>query len=145
MTSGVMTTLGMMVGLSASTHSKIAVLGGIIAISIADAFSDAVGMHISEESENVHSTRDIWEATLSTLISKFVFALSFVVPVLFLDLEPAILVSICWGMLLVTLFSWYMGKQQGVRILRVVLEHVAIVILVIVITHYVGGWVATLY
>lgn len=145
MTSGVMTTLGMMVGLSASTHSKIAVLGGIIAISIADAFSDAVGMHISEESENVHSTRDIWEATLSTLISKFVFALSFVVPVLFLDLEPAILVSICWGMLLVTLFSWYMGKQQGVRILRMVLEHVAIVILVIVITHYVGGWVATLY
>ncbi len=140
-----MTTLGMMVGLSASTHSKIAVLGGIIAISIADAFSDAVGMHISEESENVHSTRDIWEATLSTLISKFVFALSFVVPVLFLDLEPAILLCICWGMLLVTLFSWYMGKQQGVRILRVVLEHVAIVILVIVITHYVGGWVATLY
>lgn len=140
-----MTTLGMMVGLSASTHSKIAVLGGIIAISIADAFSDAVGMHISEESENVHSTRDIWEATLSTLISKFVFALSFVVPVLFLDLEPAILLSICWGMLLVTLFSWYMGKQQGVRILQVVLEHVAIVILVIVITHYVGGWVATLY
>lgn len=145
LTSGVMTTLGMMVGLSASTHSKIAVLGGIIAISIADAFSDAVGMHISEESENVHSTRDIWEATLSTLISKFVFALSFVVPVLFLDLEPAILLSICWGMLLVTLFSWYMGKQQGVRILQVVLEHVAIVILVIVITHYVGGWVATLY
>ena len=36
--SGVITTLGMMVGLSASTQSRIAVIGGIIAIAIADAF-----------------------------------------------------------------------------------------------------------
>lgn len=42
LTSGVITTLGMMVGLHSSTHSKLAVIGGIIAIAIADAFSDAV-------------------------------------------------------------------------------------------------------
>ena len=47
LTSGVITTLGMMVGLNASTGSRTAVIGGIIAIAIADAFSDAVGMHIS--------------------------------------------------------------------------------------------------
>ena len=46
LTSGVITTLGMMVGLNASTGSRTAVIGGIIAIAIADAFSDAVGMHI---------------------------------------------------------------------------------------------------
>ncbi|MBW2566218.1 MAG: VIT1/CCC1 transporter family protein, partial [Deltaproteobacteria bacterium] len=67
--SGVITTLGMMVGLSASTQSRLAVIGGIIAIAIADAFSDAVGMHISEESENRHTEKEIWESTLSTLAS----------------------------------------------------------------------------
>jgi VIT1/CCC1 family predicted Fe2+/Mn2+ transporter len=142
LSSGVITTLGMMVGLSASTQSKIAVTGGIIAIAIADAFSDAVGIHISEESENHHSTRDIWEATISTLVSKFFFAISFLVPLLLFEFSVAIFVSIFWGMLLVVVFSWYLAIQQGVKPYRVVLEHMTIVILVIFITHYTGRWIA---
>lgn len=54
LTSGVITTLGMMVGLNASTKSELAVIGGIIAIAIADAFSDAAGIHVAEEAENRH-------------------------------------------------------------------------------------------
>jgi VIT1/CCC1 family predicted Fe2+/Mn2+ transporter len=145
LTSGVITTLGMMVGLSASTRSQVAVIGGIIAISIADAFSDAVGMHISEEAEEHHSTREVWEATFSTLFFKFFFALSFIVPVLIFGLSMAILVSILWGVSLVVIFSWYLGVQQGAKVYKVVLEHLTIMLLVIVITHFVGEWIATLY
>ncbi|UCF57762.1 MAG: hypothetical protein JSW15_04700 [Deltaproteobacteria bacterium] len=145
LTSGVITTLGMMVGLNASTGSKIAVIGGIIAIAIADAFSDAVGMHISAEAENHHSTIEIWEATFSTLLSKFLFALTFLVPVLVFELHTAILVSIFWGVSLVVIFSWHLAKLQGVRTYKVILEHVAIVVLVIFITHYVGGWIGTFW
>ena len=145
LTSGVITTLGMMVGLNASTGSRTAVIGGIIAIAIADAFSDAVGMHISEEAENHHSTKEVWEATFSTLFSKFLFALTFVVPVLMFQLSTAIYVSVCWGVSLVIIFSWHLANLQGSKIYRVVLEHVAIVGLVILITHYVGRWIATLY
>jgi VIT1/CCC1 family predicted Fe2+/Mn2+ transporter len=145
LTSGVITTLGMMVGLNASTGSRTAVLGGIIAIAIADAFSDAVGMHISEEAQDHHSTREVWEATFSTLLSKFLFALTFVVPVLVFQLSTAIFVSVCWGASLVVIFSWHLARVQDSKIYRVVLEHVAIVGLVIIITHYVGRWIATLY
>jgi len=59
LTSGIITTLGLMVGLNAGTHSKIVVIGGILSIAIADAFSDALGMHISEEAENQHSNKEI--------------------------------------------------------------------------------------
>jgi VIT1/CCC1 family predicted Fe2+/Mn2+ transporter len=135
LTSGVITTLGMMVGLSASTGSRTAVIGGIIAIAIADAFSDAVGIHISEEAENHHST----------LFSKFLFALTFVVPVLVFQLSMAIFVSVCWGVSLVIIFSWHLAKLQGSKTYTVILEHVAIVGLVILITHFVGRWIATLY
>jgi VIT1/CCC1 family predicted Fe2+/Mn2+ transporter len=140
--SGVVTTLGMMVGLNASTHSKLAVIGGIIATAIADAFSDAMGIHIAEESENRHSTREIWEATLSTWTSKFLFALTFVVPVLVFKLDAAIAVSVIWGLSLIITFSYHMATQQGVKPYKVVLEHVAIVVMVIIITHYAGKWVA---
>ena len=42
LTSGVITTLGLLVGLNSSTHSKMVVLGGILVIAIADALSDLV-------------------------------------------------------------------------------------------------------
>jgi hypothetical protein len=72
MTSAVITTLGLMVGLHSGTHSRVVVLGGILTIAIADAFSDALGIHVSEESENVHSVRQIWGATIATFLSKSV-------------------------------------------------------------------------
>jgi hypothetical protein len=59
LTSGIITTLGLMVGLSSGTHLKLAVIGGILTIAIADSFSDAMGIHVSEESENIHTTKEI--------------------------------------------------------------------------------------
>jgi len=49
LTSGVITALGLMVGLNAGTHSRLAVIGGILTLAIADSFSDALGIHFSEE------------------------------------------------------------------------------------------------
>ena len=51
LTSGIITTLGMMVGLHSSTHSDKVVIGGILIIAVADAMSDALGIHISEETD----------------------------------------------------------------------------------------------
>lgn len=56
-TSGVITTLGLMVGLHAGPHSKLAVIGGVL--TIADALSDAMGIHVAEESENTHTKREV--------------------------------------------------------------------------------------
>lgn len=137
--SGVITTLGMIVGLNASTQSRIAVLGAIFTIAIADAFSDALGVHVSEESENIHSTKEIWESTIYTFISKFIFALTFAVPVLLFSLAWAIIISIAWGLFLIAVFSYYIGKNgDNKKAWPVVLEHLAIAILVIIITNSVG-------
>jgi VIT1/CCC1 family predicted Fe2+/Mn2+ transporter len=144
LTSGIITTLGLMVGLHSGTHLKLVVVGGILTIAIADAFSDALGIHISEESENKHTPREIWESTISTFLSKFIFALTFIIPVLLFQLSMAVIISVFWGLSMITVFSWYMAKQQGVRPYKVISEHLFIAVLVITITHYVGGWVATL-
>lgn len=144
LTSAVITTLGLMVGLHSGTGSKLVVLGGVITIAIADAFSDALGIHVSEESENVHTTRQIWSATIATFMAKFIFALTFVVPVLLLPLFTAIIVSLVWGLSILTVLSYFIAKAQGERPWKIVGEHVLIAIVVIAITHWVGDWVATL-
>lgn len=143
LTSGIITTLGLIVGLHSGTHSKLVIIGGVLVIAIADALSDALGIHISEESENKHTPREIWESTIATFLSKFIFALTFVIPILLLPLFTAIIVSIIWGLSLIGVFSYFMAKQQNAKPLHVILEHVIIAMVVIVTTHYVGEWVAT--
>jgi len=97
LTSGVITTLGLMVGLHSGTNSEIAVLSGIITIAVADGLSDALGIHISEESENVHTEKQIWAATISTFMVKFCVALTFIVPVLLLALSLAVIINLIQG------------------------------------------------
>jgi len=144
LTSGIITTLGLIMGLHASTHSASVVLGGILIIAIADAMSDAFGIHISEESSKKTSKEDIKKSTISTFLTKFVIALTFIAPVLLLDLYPAIIVSIIWGLLLISIFSYYIAKIKGKRPYKVVLEHLVVAILVVIITHYVGIFVSGL-
>ena len=142
-TSGVITTLGMVVGVNASTSSRLAVIAAIISIAIADAFSDAVAMHVSEESEGVHTRKDVWEATMATFLTKFAFAMTFVIPIWFLALDIAVLVDIIWGLLIMTVFNIFLARSQDERVLRVVFEHLTIAIVVVLITYTAGSFLST--
>lgn len=145
LTSATITTLGLMVGLHAGTHSRLAVIGGILTIAIADAFSDALGIHVSEESENIHSRKEIWATTIYTFISKFIFALTFAVPVLLLKLHTAIVVSIAWGLAMLCIFSYRMAREQEEPAWKVVAEHLIIALLVIVLTYFAGNWISSVF
>lgn len=144
LTSAVITTLGLMVGLHSGTHSKIVVLAGILTIAIADAFSDALGIHISKEAEDKHTNKEIWGATVATFMTKFLFAITFAVPVLLLSITTAIIVSLAWGLLILTALSYIMAKSQGKPAWMIVTEHLLIAIIVIAITHWVGDFIGTL-
>jgi len=145
LTSGIITTLGLMVGLNSGTHSRLAVIGGILTIAIADAFSDALGIHISEESEGKHSTKEVWQSTLSTFFSKFFFALTFLVPVLLFQLTTAVIVSIVWGLLALATLSYNIAKEQRSRPWKVISEHLGIAVVVIIATHLIGTGIAAVF
>ena len=145
MTSAVITTLGLMVGLGSGTHSRSVVLAGVLTIAIADAFSDALGIHVSEESRGGgQSQGQIWGSTFAAFFAKLLFALTFSVPVLLLELGTALLVSLAWGLLLLTLLSCRIAVARGERRLKIVLEHLTIAVVVIAATHLVGMWISRL-
>jgi VIT1/CCC1 family predicted Fe2+/Mn2+ transporter len=142
LTSAIITTLGLLVGLYSSTKSVLAVIGGIVVIAVADALSDALGMHISEEGEAKHTARGIWEATVFTLLSKFIFATTFAVPVLLFELSTAVMICVLWGLLLITIVSYVIAKETKQNPSLVIAEHVLISVLVVVISYLVGLWVS---
>ena len=143
--SGVITTLVMIVGLNSATHLRIAVLGGIISIAVADAFSDAFGIHISEESQNNHREKQIWKETVITFFSKFLVAMSFLIPFLLLPIDTAITVCIIWGLFLITIYSIYLAHIEKKKTFNVVSEHLSIAIIVIIITHFVGDFISIIF
>lgn len=142
LTSGVITTVGLIVGLHAGTHSRLAVIGGVVTIAIADALSDALGIHIAEESRDGRTHSHIWGATVATFLSKFLMSGTFLIPILFLGLGAAVLVCVIWGLLVVIGISDLLARSRGEGRLKTIAEHLLISIAVIVVTHYVGVWVS---
>jgi len=140
-TSGVITTLGLITGLNAGTHSMTAVIGGIFVIAVADSMSDALGIHLAEESDPNATTHHIWSATISTFVNKFIFAISFAVPLLLLPLDQAVIASLVWGMLVIVVLSYFLARAQNASPVLIVAEHLGIAILVVVLSHLIGAWV----
>ena len=142
-TSGVITTVGLIVGLNSGTRSITAVLGGILVIAVADAMSDALGIHLAEESDPDMSHNHVWSATIMTFLTKFVFSISFAVPLLLLPLSTAVVVSVVWGMLVIVVLSYFLARTQNESPLAIIAEHLGIALLVVFFSHYIGVWVST--
>ncbi len=143
LTSGVITTLGLIIGLETGTGSPVAVLGGILTIAVADALSDALGIHISQESDKRNPPANVWASTISTFIIKFVVALTFAIPVIMLPLDLAITICIVWGLSIISALSYYVAKRQNENPLAVIGEHLSIAVIVLLVAALVGNFVAT--
>lgn len=141
LTSGIITTLGLIIGLNSGTRSQMVIISGILTIAIADSLSDALGIHISEESKGDQKHKQVWEATLFTFIGKFLFGLSFLIPILVFDLNTAIIVSVIWGIFLLSISSYYIARKNKNTPWKVIGEHLIIAALVIIATHYTGEWI----
>ena len=137
-TSGIITTLGVMIGLNSITGLKLAVMGGILTVAIADAFSDALGIHNSEESLKRNTRKSIWIATVSTFFSKLIIAMSFLIPVLLFPLATAIKINLIWGFSLLGIFGYIVAKIRKENPIKSIFTHIIIAMAVIIITHYTG-------
>lgn len=140
--SGVITTLGLIVGLFAGTESMAAVLGGIVIIGISDSMSDAFGIHLSEEARPDSTTRSVWTATLATLVTKFCMAITFAVPLLLLPLQQAVVACLIWGALVMILLSVFIARRQKQGAALIIAEHLGIAVIVVVLSWLVGNGIS---
>lgn len=138
LTSGIITTIGLMIGLYAGTKSIAVIVGGIFVIAIADSLSDAMGIHMVTEVDRKNSHRQIWESTISTFLFKLISTLSFIIPFLFLQVSTAIIVGIVWGVTLISVFSYYIAISKKKSPYRTIAEHLFITFIVIILTYHLG-------
>ena len=93
--------------------------------------------------ENTYTNKQVWASTVSTFLSKFFFALTFLIPVLLLDLSTAVIVSLIWGVSILAFLSYLIAKAQQENPWKVISEHLGITAVVIAITHTAGSWISS--
>jgi len=143
LTSGVITALGMIVGMFSATNSKLAVVASIITMAIADGLADGAGQHMSEEAEvengnPKHTQGEVWWSTLFTFLAVGGTILTFVPFFLIFPLKTAIFWGVGWGMLLLITFNYLLAKTNKESPFIVIVEHMALAVFVIVISYYAG-------
>jgi vacuolar iron transporter family protein len=137
LTSAVITTLGLMMGLYSSSADLTIIIVGIITIAIADSLSDAFGIHVSEETF-IKNHKNVWLATFATLLTKIILTLTFIVPFLIFEISRAIIVNISYGLLLLIVFNYYLAKSNHKSVWKTITEHLLIAIIVLFLTYFVG-------
>ena len=139
-TSGIMTNLGLIVGLDTLQHPKMSIIGAILVIALADNISDSMGIHLYKEHEATTS-REIWFSTLTNFLARFAVSLTFILIVAVLPIKPAVLCALVWGLTLLALMSYTSAKERGMNPCLAVIEYILISVIVVVCSKIAGHWI----
>ncbi len=140
-TSGIITTLGLIVGLETLTNSITTALAGIYIIAFADGLSDALGIHLSQESNKRIESNEVWASTIYTLLFKILIALSFTIPLVLYPSITGVILCVIWGYLLLGILSFIIAKRKNESPIGIIFEHWVIMTFILIITYLIGIYV----
>ena len=139
-TSAIITNLGLITGFAKVAHPQTIIIGGILAIALADNMSDSLGIHFYQESELINH-KEVWLSTLSNFFTRLLVSLTFIIWVIIFPIKLAVTFSIIWGLILLAIMSYMIAKARKVNPFMAVLEHLLIAVFVIIAGNSVGGWI----
>ena len=143
-TSSTVTSLGIIFGLLTSGNPKASVIGSLLVIAVADNIADSLGIHIFRESTATkpENTRMF---TISNFMTRFGITLTFVTLFALLPIDYAAISCAIIGISILAFLSYLIGVQRKTSILREVAIHLGIAIPVIIISHFLGQLIFTVF
>jgi hypothetical protein len=143
-TSSTGTSLGIIFGLLSSGNPKASVIGSLLVIAVADNIADSLGIHIYRETTATkkENTRMF---TISNFLTRFGITFTFVALFAFLPLNYAAAFCVAIGFGILIFLSYLIGVQRKTSTIKEVLIHLGIAIPVIVISHFLGQLIFTIF
>jgi len=140
-TAAIVTSMALIVGLDAATASRNAIVGSLLIIAIADNLTDALGVHVYQESERL-APREAFRTTVTNFLARLLASLSFIGLMLLVPLPLAIRVAIAWGLGLLAVLSLWLARARGVAAVPEIAKHCAVAVAVIAFSRFIGTWIA---
>jgi vacuolar iron transporter family protein len=137
-TSAIITNIALIIGLNTAANAKLAIIGSLLVIGLADNFSDSLGIHIYQESEGL-AKKDVWILTFTNFFSRLIISLGFILIILFFPLSLAVIFSLIYGLLVLSAVSYLIALDRKMSIRFTILEHLIIAIVVIILSKFLGA------
>lgn len=137
-TSAIITNLALIIGLDSAVNAKLSIVGSLMVIAIADNISDSLGIHIFQESEGV-AVQQVWISTFTNFFSRLLISLGFIFIIICLPLSMAVVVSVVYGLLVLSTVSFIIAKNKKINPWHSIIEHLIIAGIVIFASKYFGG------
>lgn len=109
-------------------------------IALADNLSDSFGIHIYQESEHV-GKKEVWLSTLTNFLTRLFVSLTFIILIITLPIRLAVVCSVFWGLLVLTVMTYTIAKQRKINPLSAILVHITIAVVVVIASNFIGGFV----
>ena len=143
-TSSTVTSLGIIFGLLSSANPKAGVIGSLLVIAVVDNIADSLGIHIYRETTATkkENTRMF---TIENFLTRFGITLTFVALFVFLPLNYAAAFCVAIGFGILVFLSYLIAVQRQTSTIREIAIHLGIAIPVIVISHFLGQLIFTVF
>lgn len=131
--------IGILIGLGV-VGNKLTVILGILIAGIANSFGNAAGFHVSEETEGIHTRKEVWKSTIQAFLGTFIVTFLLVIPPLILELFTGIVISVVIGMGLLMGLGCYVSKRvKNIGMIHLASEYTLIGIAVIIVSYLLGN------
>jgi len=139
-TAAIVTSMGLIVGLDATTASKGALLGSILIAGLGDNLTDSLSVHIYQESERLPE-REAFRTTGRNFIARLCVSLTYIFILVAFPQSMAVRLSVIWGFLLLSGLSYLLARARAVSAWSEIWKHGVVALVVILISKGIGIWI----
>lgn len=136
-TAGIITSMGLIAGLSHDVSTRFSTITGLLVIAIADNISDSFGIHVYKEAET-SNRKEVFLATFGNFLMRLLVVASFIGIVEFLPSNLIVACASIWGLSLLSLLSYRIAKNQQTSPTKEIVWHLFIAVLVIGGSKFLG-------
>ncbi|MBW3015653.1 hypothetical protein KY330_04485 [Candidatus Woesearchaeota archaeon] len=134
---GIVMMLGVLIGLSVTGNKNLAILG-VVTAGVADAFANSSAFHVSEESEGIHTKKEIWLSTMWCFIGTVSSVIILIIPLLIFNLPNATYIGFGVAILLLILLGQFVAKHQKLDPTTLIPKYILIGVSVSIATYIVS-------
>lgn len=139
-TAAVVTSMALIIGLTAASATKSAIVSGLLIVAVADNLSDSLSIHMYQESESLEP-QAAFRSTLTNFATRLLVTLVFILLVLALPSNLTVPASVAWGVGLLIVLSFLIAKQRGLGLASEAIKHVLSAAVIIGVSRTIGAWI----
>jgi VIT1/CCC1 family predicted Fe2+/Mn2+ transporter len=140
-TAAIITSMGLIAGLSHGEGSKASTIASLMIIAVADNISDSLSLHIYKESEGTER-KEIGSSVYGNFAARLVVVLTFVTLVVLLPANLAVICASVWGLALLTALSYSIALTKETQPHTEILWHLVVAVVVIIASRVLGLFIS---